>query len=242
MEMTVPISRWEEVFWTLATRRAAVFWSEAGLPVSLSRRPEPALAAARGFLARVREDVIAEGPAATDAARIALGQIDDAYGSADGGEVRIWTDRYFLAPDRMKWGRWSQLIGMLARADGPEVPLHTTISPAHYAAITALARERYGTTERPDLNELETRARAIPLSGEEIDVLTIDAGSRGPEDPELFDTVTHAFVVASTHRAYTFWREVHALGDRELAEQLVGWGKREAARIHLDPDAVEFPL
>ncbi|MGH8525864.1 MAG: hypothetical protein ACREXY_17155, partial [Gammaproteobacteria bacterium] len=74
-----------------------------------------------------------------------------------------------------------------------------------------------------------------PLAAAEVDMLAIDAGSRGPEDPELFDVVEEAMSIASLHRAYTFWRELDAKLSREELQVFIDASQQRATELSAGP-------
>jgi len=219
----------------LAVRRCQPMWLDAGLPDALEMHADVVRSVLLRFLLdveRVRHDpysAVRELNAELDRVFI---EIAHNAGSRLSDDVRTWLYRFH--DGTQQWEIWVSLLAQLSRANGPTVDLSNFgISVVARDRIIALARRRYG-PHSEDLNrERQRMAYAIALSGDESRLLTIDAGSRGPEDDELFDIVTFASVTAIHNSVWTFWQRLSSELSPDEVASFFDWAHAQHAALHV---------
>lgn len=218
----------------VAVRRCRPLWLDAGLPDALELHADAIRLSVLRFLLSV-EGVRHEPFSAGNELNAGIDDMFTEVGRVGGADLsddlRRWLYRFH--DGTQPWGIWVSLLAQLSRTGGPSVDLSNFgISAATRERIITLAQRRYGPYSEDSLAELERTAHAIPLSADESRLLTIDAGSRGPEDDELFDVVADATATAIYNKVWTFWERLSSALRPEEVVGFLDWAHAQHEALH----------
>jgi hypothetical protein len=236
-DMTVTGANWWSLrhgLLILAVRRCQPLWLDAGLPEALELHADAIRLVVLRFLLDaegVRQEPSSAGHELNAGIDRVFTEVGRLGGSDLSEDLRIWLYRFH--DGTQPWGIWVSLLAELSRAGGPSVDLSNFgISAATRQRVITLAQRRYGPYSEDFVGERERTAQAIPLSTDESRLLTIDTGSRGPEDDELLNIVADAAATAIYNSVWTFWQRLSCeLQPTEVAS-FFDWAQAQHAALH----------